>query len=536
MMPTQESRFDSTPGMRDLAAVFYRRRWLIAAVTIAMIGLSALYTYTRTPVYTSSVGILVRPPLTSLTSIARPPDIDSQTETNLATSAAVASLASELMASPETNDALLKDVTANMVTGTQFLTITFSAADAAAAMQGAQAFGDAYLQYRRERAGRVVQQQAEVLTVELQEVRARIRSISAQLRNLPPGSFQRASLTNEYVAVQNQLISLLSITTDPGEVVDPATEPLHPSSPRHPFDLALGALLGLGLGVGLALVLERGSHTVRSATEFEQGLGAPVLASIPKRRRHKLDKALVVGQGRRTITADAYRRLRTSLLDMAAGSGIRTLLITSPAGGEGKTAIVANLGAALAEIGKQVTIVSADLRQPGLDRVFRVTGEPGLSEALAESGSPLRVVRATAVPGLQIVPSGAMPPHTEPVNLLQSERMQALLMAWANHADIVLIDAPPVLRAPDPLVLARIVDGVVFVAADRDSRWEDIALARDELDRAGGIVAGVLNGVIVSRRDQRAWKRGSSVRRTPTVDRRRRSSGSRATALRQEQL
>ena len=114
--------------------------------------------------------------------------------------------------------------------------------------------------------------------------------------------------------------------------------------------------------------------------------------------------------------------------------------------------------------------------------------------------------------------------------------MQALLMAWANQADIVLIDAPPVLRAPDPLVLARIVDGVVFVAADRDSRWEDIALARDELDRAGGIVAGVLNGVIVSRRDQRAWKRGSSVRRTPTVDRRRRSSGSRATALRQEQL
>ena len=139
--------------MRDLAAVLYRRRWLIAAVTIAMIGLSAFYTYTRTPVYTSSVGILVRPP-TSLTSIARPPDIDSQTETNLATSAAVASLASELMASPETDAALLKDVTANMVTGTQFLTITFSAADAAAAKQGAQAFGDAYLQYRRERAGR----------------------------------------------------------------------------------------------------------------------------------------------------------------------------------------------------------------------------------------------------------------------------------------------------------------------------------------------------------------------------------------------
>ena len=163
------------------------------------------------------------------------------------------------------------------------------------------------------------------------------------------------------------------------------------------------------------------------------------------------------------------------MLDMAAGSGIRTLLITSPAGGEGKTAIVANLGAALAEIGKQVTIVSADLRQPGLDRVFRVTGEPGLSEALAESGSPLASgPRHGRSPACRSCPA-ARCPRTPSRSTCCSERTQALLMAWANQADIVLIDAPPVLRAPDPLVLARIVDGVVFVAADRDSRWEDIA-------------------------------------------------------------
>ena len=91
------------------------------------------------------------------------------------------------MASLETDAALLKDVTANMVTGTQFLTITFSAADAAAAKQGAQAFGDAYLQYRRERAGRSSSNRRRFSPSSLQEVRARIRSISAQLRTCRQG-------------------------------------------------------------------------------------------------------------------------------------------------------------------------------------------------------------------------------------------------------------------------------------------------------------------------------------------------------------
>lgn len=540
MIRTMESRPESPPGVRDLVSVLARRKWLILLVALPVIAASVLYSYSLTPTYSASVGILVRPALTSFTVGSRSPELDGQTESNLATSVAVATLAGELMDSPESPQQLLKQVSANMVNGTQYLSLTFTDSDPATTQQGAEAFGEAYLEYRQVQAEGVIQQQTDGINDRLRVVGSRLRAVSQALRGLPRDSVARLGLqsrrdvlSGSQLFLQNQLVTLLSITTDPGEVIDPASLPSSPSAPRHEFDIAIGVVLGFGLAFAAALIRERSSDSVRSPVELEERLGIPVLGSIPRTGRLTGDRALVVAGGQRTITADAFRRLRTGVLGVA-GPTDKAILITSASAGEGKTTTVANLGAALAEIGRRVIIVSADLRRPGLQRIFGATDLPGLHQGLGAGVPAWDLVHDTAIPNLRFVPAGPGAGQIEPVNLLQNDRMRDLLATWKSDADFILVDSPPVLGVPDSLVLARVVDGILFLADTETSRWDDVVSARDELERAGGtLLAGVLNGVVVSRRDRRAWRaRGVATR--PTSAARKSQSVKRPETVRQE--
>lgn len=540
MIRTTESHSEASPSVGDLAALLARRKWLILLVALPIIAASILYSYSRTPVYSASTGVFVRPALTSLTSAFRTTEPDAQTESSLATSVAVATLAKELMGSPRTPQQLLQQLSANMVTGTQFLTISFTDADPVTAQRGAKAFGEAYLQYRQSQAEGVIGQQTDAIRGQLEVTRSKLQAVSGRLRELPLNAparpryqSRRDVLSGSQLFLQNQLVTLLSITTDPGEVVDPATVPESPATPRHEFDIALGILLGLGLGLAAALIKERGSDVVRSSAELEEKLGIPVLGSIPKTKRLSGERALVVARGQRNVAADAYRRLRTGVLGIVSPSETKAILITSAVSGEGKTATVANLGAALAELGKRVILVSADLRSPGLQRIFSANHLAGLTQGLIQDLPAWEMVQDTGIPNLQFVPTGAQS-NQEPVNLLQSDRMRELLAEWGADADFILLDSPPVLGVPDSLVLGRMVDGVLFLTDAETSRWDEVVLALDELERAGGVVlAGVLNGVSVSRRDRRAWRvRGMAAPSTVT-DRRSRSVR-RSRAVRQE--
>ena len=387
----------------------------------------------------------------------------------------------------------------------------------------------------------MIAQQRAALDAQLDAVRVKQQVIADRLQTLPRDSLARPGLQSRrevlggtQLFLQNQLVTLLSITTDPGEVVDPAIIPTTPRSPRHEFDITVGVLLGLGLGVAAALIKERSSDAVRTPGELEQRLAMPALGAIPRVKRLSADHNLVVAGGQRTLIADAFRRLRTGLLGIVEPTDT-TILVTSAVDGEGKTLTVANLGAALAEIGRRVIVVSADLRRPRLQQIFPSDDRAGLSRGLVEGTPAWELVQDSNIPNLRFVPSGAQPEHVEPVNLLQSDRMRELLTAWSSEADVILVDSPPVLGVPDSLVLARLVDGVLFVADADTDRWDDVVSARDELERGGGnLLAAVLNGAAVPRRERRRARKARAIDPRPSNTTRLPRSAKRPEAVRQE--
>ena len=197
---------------------------------------------------------------------------------------------------------------------------------------------------------------------------------------------------------------------------------------------------------------------------------------------------VVVGSPR-SPAAEAYRTLRTNLQFASLDRDLRTLLVTSAAEGEGKTTVVANLGVALAESGSRVLLVDADLRRPGLHRVFDLPLTPGLSNALlAEETDP--TVLETGVAGLSVLSAGDPPPS--PGEFVASSRLQRLLSQLRSTFDYVLLDTAPVTLVADAAVLAPSVDGVILVVSAGKTKRDLVRRAREQLEVVGARVLGVV--------------------------------------------
>jgi capsular exopolysaccharide synthesis family protein len=438
------------------------------------------------------------------------------TEKQLAESSVVARIAQGRVGADEGLDPLLSSLDVSAVIDAEILVFTYSYPDPAEARRRAEAFAQAYLAFRHQRALAQLSSSSEPLTRQLEALWERLRRVNEKIE-LAESPSQRATLQTEADALAAQLALAqqdLSQLTAPenlqvGEIVTHAEVPRTPASPSYVLNIALAVAMGLGLGVGLAFLRERLQDLLRGIADVEGRAGAPVLATLPSvsRVRGRSTRLLLDSPRTDPSLAEAYRALRVSLLFAAAPMGAKVLLVTSPHPSEGKTTVTANLGLSLTRAGKQIIVVSGDLRRPWLQRLF-----PGDDDRMSNDGSGLtnllkgetqlsEVLRTSSVPGLSILPSGPFPANHD--QLLASGKMRKILGELRNRSDLTLIDSGPVLGVADPMLLAPLVDAVLLVVDGSKTTRGDITDARQQLDRVGARVIGV----VVNKFNSSRWGR-----------------------------
>ena len=207
-----------------------------------------------------------------------------------------------------------------------------------------------------------------------------------------------------------------------------------------------------------------------------------------------MQRKMILNESSPFMLQEAYKTLRTNLLFALRGKGCKRLCITSSMPGEGKSITILNLAISIAQTGKKVLLIDADLRRPALARLLVENAVPGLSNILAGQSSVEEAVRKEVYPNLSILFSGDNPPN--PSELLSSEQMQDLMETLSQGYDYVLVDAPPVNLVTDCSIIASMLDGVVLLARQGSARKDGVKQAINQLQLTGAKILGcVFNGV-----------------------------------------
>ncbi|WP_236657040.1 GumC family protein [Acidisarcina polymorpha] len=299
-------------------------------------------------------------------------------------------------------------------------------------------------------------------------------------------------------------------------VVDPGRIPSTPKQPNIPVYLAIAAGVGLFLGVCGAFISDSIDDKIQTIEEIERDLELVPLGILPHlgepnwyRRPGgpSLSRARSPSSGVNSLAifahpnspyTEALRGLRTALLLAKSSAPPQLLLITSSVAGEGKSILSANLAAVLAQSGRRVLLVDADLRKPSLGDRLGMESRTGLSQYLTDERSPEDILEVGRLPKLHLLTSGPVPPY--PADLLGSLRMMEALDRWRGYYDFIVLDSPPVLLVTDPVVLASLADATLLVA--RYGMTNRLSLARSHRtlmdqstqDRVGIVLNGVSQG------------------------------------------
>ncbi len=502
-----ESQHGQVGDLREYLSVLRARKWTIILVTLLVVGSAVGFSYLQTPQYTAEARVLVEPLPTNQATAAvtsvYPPPVNLETEREIVDSLPVAALAQDVLDYEGSADDLLQSLAVEGIAETEVLIISYTSANAQFAQDAANALADGYLDFRKNQARSSYRAERNRLEGSLESTNAQIAELNAQKEEaviqvnetlVASLDAQLNILYGRLVSIQGQLDQVLPLALDAGKIIEPADMPGSPSSPSYPRNGVLGGFLGFALGVGLAFLRERLDDRFRGRTDVERALEVPVLATVPRFSGKSGAYQLVVLTQPQSAAAEAYRSLRTNLQFLIEQQKIKSLLVTSPSAGEGKTVTTANLGVALAQTGRRITLVSADLRRPTLERYFHVNNRHGLATFLLSPEKELwQVAQDPGVPNIRILACGPVPGN--PSELLTSPRLPELMEELERDCDVVIFDAPPALAVADASILASQVGGSLLVINADNTHRSAAVRAHQELERVGGNVVGsVLNG------------------------------------------
>ena len=506
------SRADQRPELKEAIAVLRLRRWSILSITVLMTGVALFFASRQQPAYTSEAKVLVTAVGVDLTTnqIQEP---NLATEAQVVDSEAVARLVAQNIHYSGDPRNLLDGLGVSVSPDTEILGVRYSSHNQHNSQQLAQAFAEGYLQFRNGVVHGQLQETSKGLRNQIKSLQRQLTAdLSAldKLSSAPRDDPRVVELSGRITALESLIQQKetafynLPVTFTAGRVIQPADLPTRPSSPNIQLDVIFGLAAGLALGIGIAFLRDRLSGRLRSADEVEEHAGAPVVGAIPRiHGRQKRRALMLTNPYSKSGVAEAYGFFRTNVLSRMATHHSVSVLVTSPHLGDGKSATVANLGVVLARAGKRVILVSADLRRPSLGEYFHISGDYGgltevltgamtLEDALVEVPLERRNGRpaGTDPTTVRLLMAGRTP--DDPAVMLGSEPTHSVIQKLQETADIVLIDAPPILPVTDALVLAPIVDSVLLVIGPTSMTRSAVSSSRQALDRVDGRLLGVV--------------------------------------------
>lgn len=211
-------------------------------------------------------------------------------------------------------------------------------------------------------------------------------------------------------------------------------------------------------------------------------------------------RKLIVKEKPKSIHAEQYRTIRTNINFSMPDIDLKTILITSARPSEGKSTIAANLASVFSQDGKRVILVDADMRKPTVHYTFELSNRYGLSGVLSRQYELEYAIHQTAIEGLFVLPSGAIPPN--PVELLNSNQMNRLLVELKARFDLIIFDAPPILSVTDSQILSNKCDATILVIDSRTTPKESAIKAKSILEHSKANIIGViLNNYILKKDD-----------------------------------
>jgi capsular exopolysaccharide synthesis family protein len=522
--------------IRQYAALIRKWIWLIILLGLVAGGAAYLVSRGSTPVYEASATLMVNQAANPTTVTGYSDILTSErlarTYANLLTSRPVMDeTARRLGITPKL---LAGTVTVTPVRDTQLLEIKVEGIIPELTAQIANTLPAVFVERNAEmQLGRVTESkiklEQEIASTEkdLADTQQQLKTVTddTQRTRLETSLAQYRNTYSTLVASYQQVKLAEAQATNNIVVAEPAAIPERPIRPRTSTNVMLAVVIGALLGLGIVFLVEYLDDTVKTPDDISRITGLSTLGAIARLKESGGPRQLVTWLRTKAPESEAYRTLRTNIQFSSVDKPIRSLLVTSSSPGEGKSTTTANLAAVLAQTGQRVIVVDTDLRRPVLHKVFGVPNNIGLTNVLlaGENVSLEGYLQTTEIEPLCVLTSGPIPPN--PSELLGSHRMERLVGALVQAADIVLFDSPPVLAVTDAVVMARHVDGVLLVVDAGHTREHALAQAVGELQKTGVNLLGVALNRLDTRRggyyyyyyyyseDQDGRRRRSSARR-----------------------
>lgn len=481
-VPPQELTLEDYVGI-------LRRRWLwflapivLLAAVATVLGLRAEPQYTAT----ATVGLVDSAAQEILGGSNTNVQVQSrliENEINFAKTDAVESRVAEALGFlPET-------VTISSVADSDFLDFTATANEADKAADWSNTWAEAYVETKQLEARSSIETSVALLDNKLDDLNDQIGSLRDTSPQLEPLIEQRREVTSQLIQLELEAETAGAGTA---KVYVVASPPESQSGAPLWRTILLGIVAGGVLGVAAALAAESFDKTIKTAEDVSAATGLPVLGQIPLAGRWMsgFELALSSRDHDDSPVADAYRRVATSLQFSLMNKSVNTILVTSANASEGKTTTSVNLAYSLASPEMLVVLADVDFRKPRLHQALDVPAEPGLSNHLIEEAALEQLAFRNDEGTLAVFTAGSKPPN--PADFVATREFVGAIDALAQVADLVILDAPPLLPVSDSLLMSRNVDGVVMVAAAGTTSKESLARAVQGIEQVGGNVIGVV--------------------------------------------